>query len=234
MPGSAASPARTARVAGLLYLAMMPLAVFALWVRFGVVVPGDAAATAAKAAAAEPWLRAAIVSWLASQALFIFLLLKLYALFRPVHVERARLMVALGLAGVPIAFANELNQLAVLLLTSATTDVRAFDPAQVQSAVLFLFRLHDHGIYIAHVFWGLWLLPFGALVFRCGFLPRWLGVLLIVAGAGYLADFLRYMCFPRLEVTVTQFTFVGELLLPLWLVFRGGDAARWSSNVVAS
>ena len=77
---------------------------------------------------------------------------------------------------------------------------------------------------------GLWLLPFGSLVYRSGFLPRVLGVLLLVAGAGYLADFLRYVLAPDVNVTLTQFTFIGELLLPLWLVVRGVDVQRWEDR----
>jgi hypothetical protein len=210
-----------------LYLGMMPFAIFTLWVRFSAVVPGDAAATAANVAAANGWFRAAIVSWLVSQTMFIFLLLRLYDLLEPVDNAQARSMVILGLLGVPVAFLNELNQFAALLLTGGAGYLRAFDPAQLHAALLLVLRLHDHGIYIAHVFWGLWLLPFGYLVYRSGFLPRLLGVLVLIAGAGYLADFVRYVLAPDLAITLTQFTFVGELLLPLWLVVRGVDARRW-------
>jgi len=224
------SPARTARAAGLLYVGMMPFAIVALAIRASVLVPGDAAATAANVAASSGWLRVAIVSWLISQTIFIFLLLSLYGLLAPVNGAQARLMVVLGLAGVPIAFLNEVNQCAALLLAGGAGYLHAFDPAQLHAALMLFLRLHDHGIYVAHVFWGLWLLPFGYLVYRSGFLPRFLGVLLLIAGAGYLADFLRYVLAPDVAVTLTQFTFIGELLLPLWLVVRGVDTRRWEER----
>jgi hypothetical protein len=229
-----ASASKTARIAGMLYLGMMPLAIFTLWVRFSVAVPGDAAATARNVLSSEGWLRAAIVSWLASQTLFIFLLLALYRLLEPVDRWLASLMVVLGLAGVPIAFANEIFQFAVLVIVSGADYLKPFGPAQLDAFVMVLLRLHDHGIYIAHVFWGLWLVPFGLLVFRSGLLPRILGALLILAGAGYLADFLRYVFAPNVQVTVTQFTFIGELLVPLWLVVRGVDTRRSGRRAAAS
>jgi hypothetical protein len=228
------SPSKTARIAGILYLGMMPLAIFTLWVRASVGVPGDAAATARNVRASEDWLRVAIVTWLASQTLFIFLLLALYKLVAPVNRAHASLMVVLGLAGVPIAFLNEIFQFAALVLVSGADYLEPFGAAQRDASVMLLLRLHDHGLYIAHVFWGLWLLPLGGLVFRSGFLPQILGVLLIVAGAGYLVDFLRYVLVPDVELTVTQFTFIGELLLPLWLVVRGVDTRRWERRPTES
>jgi hypothetical protein len=229
-----ASASKTARTAGILYLGMMPLAIFTLWVRSTVSIPGDAAATARNVLESEAWLRAAILTWLGSQTLFIFLLLALYRLLAPVNGRQATLMVVLGLAGVPIAFVNELFQFAALLLVSGADYLRAFETAQLQAAVPFVLRLHDHGLYIAHVFWGLWLVPLGWLVFRSGFLPRILGALLILAGAGYLVDCLRYVLVPHVTAPVTQFTFIGELLFPLWLLVRGVDTARWEQRAASA
>jgi hypothetical protein len=87
-------------------------------------------------------------------------------------------------------------------------------------------RLHEYGLKVAQIFWGLWLLPLGWLVFRSGFLPRWLGILLLIAGAGYLIDLFIGVVFPSVGVTATTVTFVGELLLPLWLLIRGVGAGH--------
>jgi hypothetical protein len=228
------SASKTARMAGILYLGMMPLAIFTLWVRSTVSVPGDGAATARHVLESEAWLRAAILTWLGSQTLFIFLLLALYRLLAPVNGRQAMLMVVLGLVGVPIAFVNELCQFAALLLVSGADYLRAFETAQLQAAVPFVLRLHDHGLYIAHVFWGLWLVPLGCLVFRSGFLPRILGALLILAGAGYLVDCLRYVLMPDVAAPVTQFTAIGELLFPLWLLLRGVNVRRSERQAEAS
>ena len=87
---------------------------------------------------------------------------------------------------------------------------------------------------IAHIFWGLWLLPMGYLIFKSGYIPRILGVLLIIGGFGYLIDFVTFLLFPDFEVTIAEFTFIGELLLPLWLLFKGVDVARWEKRALES
>ena len=92
--------------------------------------------------------------------------------------------------------------------------------------MLFL-DLRRSGLVVAQVFWGLWLMPLGHLVFRSGFLPRLLGVLLIIAGVGYLVDVVVAVLLPNIDATISQFTFIGELLFPLWLVFKAVNVDRW-------
>jgi len=81
-------------------------------------------------------------------------------------------------------------------------------------------------------FWGLWLLPLGLLVFRSGFLPRLIGVLLAIAGAAYVWDSGTQLLFPG-HATISQFTFVGEVLLPLWLLIKGVNVERWQHVALA-
>jgi hypothetical protein len=210
---------RTARLAGALYLLMMPFASFTLYVRF-VKMPGaDPAGTAAHILAAPGLFGAAILTWLTSQVLSVFLVIQLYRLLKPVSASQALTMLVLALVGVPMVCANESHQFAVLLLLQNPLLSAGADQ-QLAQMMLHL-QLHERGLTIAHIFWGLWLLPLGWLVFRSGFLPRWLGVLLLIAGAGYLFDFFRSLLFPSVSLAVTQFTFIGELLLPLWLLVRG-------------
>jgi hypothetical protein len=218
-PGNGAN--RTARIAGTLYLLMMPFAMFTLYVRMEKMPGADAAATAANIAAAPDWFGAAIVTWLASQVISIFLVVQLHKLLKPVDPSQALLMLALALVGVPITCANETHQFAVLLLLQ--------DPTQVAMHL----RLHEYGLKVAQIFWGLWLLPLGWLVFRSGFLPRWLGILLLIAGAGYLVDLFIGVVFPNAGVTATTVTFVGELLLPLWLLIRGAGAGQVPKETAA-
>lgn len=99
---------------------------------------------------------------------------------------------------------------------------------------MFHLDLHRYGIYIAQIFWGLWLLPFGYLVFTSGFLPRILGVLLIVGCVGHLTDVVAAVVFSDFEVRVSGFTSIGEFLLPLWLVVKGVDVERWESRAFGS
>jgi len=217
----------TARLAGGLYLAMMPFAALGvLYVPSVLVVPGDPAATARNILASETLFRSGTVSHLIGQTIFIFLVLALYRLLSPVNKDHARLMAVLALLGVPIAFLNEVNHLAALQLLRGPDYLGAFTTDQLQAqAMLFL----DHrrlGLLIAQVFWGLWLMPLGYLVFTSGMLPRVLGVLLIVAGCGYLVDCGTHLLIPGIDTTVTQFTFVGEVLFPLWLLIKGVNVER--------
>jgi hypothetical protein len=220
---------RTARVAGVLYLLVFPLAFFTLSVRDKLIVHGDAAATASNILAAEGQFRGAIIAWLVSQTIFIFLLLTLYKLLKPVNASVALQMVVLLLVGIPIALINELNQFAALMLLSGADYLTPISTGQLQAQALFHLDLHRYGIYIAQIFWGLWLLPFGYLVFKSGFLPRVLGALLMIGCLGHLTDVVAALVLSDVEVRVSGFTSIGEFLLPLWLVVKGVDVARWES-----
>jgi len=218
---------KTARLAGAFYLLMGPFAAFSLKVRFAAFEHADAAQTVANITAAPGQHLAAIVTWLVSQTLMIFLVVALYRLLRPVSKTHAALMAALGLVGIPISMLNEINQFAVLLWLGPSEFTANVDATQIQANVMFFLHLHERGMQICHIFWGLWLLPFGALVFKSQFIPRALGVLLLISGLGYLVDFTIYLAFPESEVLVTPYTFIGELLLPLWLVIKGVRVEQW-------
>jgi hypothetical protein len=224
--GAHASINRTARLAGALYLALMPFGFFGIiYVPSVLVVPGDAATTSRNILASEWLFRSGTVSHLISQVIFIFLVLALYRLLEPVNKSRAMLMVALALPAVPIAFLSEVNHLAALRLL-ANADDGAFTASQAQSQLMLFLDMRENGIRLALVFWGLWLLPLGLLVFRSGFLPKLLGVLLVISGAGYVIDSGTQLLSPGLA-TISQFTFVGEILLTLWLLIRGVNVQRW-------
>jgi hypothetical protein len=213
---------------------MFPFAIFTIYVRSHVFVPGNAAATAKNIVASEGLFRSGVVSWLIGQTVFILLLLALYKLLKPVNTNHALLMVIFALVGVPIAFINELNQLAALLLLSGAGYLTVFEADQLHAQAMLFLDLHQHGISIAQVFWGLWLLPLGNLVFRSGFLPRILGVLLMIGGFGYLIDSVTFVLFPNFDATISQFTFIGELLLPLWLLIKGVNVEQWEKHALES
>ena len=224
--GAHASINRTARRAGALYLALMPFGFFGIiYVPSVLLVSGDAAITSRNIMASEWLFRSGTVSLLISQVVFIFLVLELYRLLKPVNKDHAVLMVVLALLAVPIAFLNEVNHLAVLRLL-ANADNGAFTASQLQAQAMLFLDMRENGIQVTLVFWGLWLLPFGFLVFRSGFLPRLLGVLLVIAGASYVIDTGTRILSPGLP-TISQFTFVGELLFTLWLLIKGVNVERW-------
>ena len=216
----------TARLAGGLYLALAAFSFFGIiFVPSVLVVPGDPAVTSGNILASEWLFRTGIVSHLIGQVILILLGLVLYRVLKPVNANHAGLMVVLVLVQVPILFLNELNSLAILRVLHRAGD-GAFTPAQLHAAVMLFIDLREKGILVAQVFMGLWLLPLGCLVFKSGFLPKLLGILVLIAGAGYLIDWSTQLLFQGIP-TVSQFTFIGELLLALWLLIRGVDVARW-------
>jgi hypothetical protein len=103
----------------------------------------------------------------------------------------------------------------------------AFTAAQSQALASLFLDIYAHGFTIAHIFWGLWLFPMGYLIVRSGFLPRVIGVLLTIAGLGYLVDFTLFFLYPDVAVSVSNFTFVGEVVLILWLLIKGVDVEQW-------
>jgi hypothetical protein len=223
-----------ARIAGLLYLILSALSAFGLvYVPSVLIAPRDAATTVSNILANEWLFRLGIVSNLLAFTVNIFVVVFLYKLLKPVNEGVASLMVILILMGLAIGMLNELNQVAVLLFSSADY-LTAFTADQLQALVLLSLDLYEHGFLISHIFFGLWLFPMGYLIFKSGFLPRFLGVLLIIAGFGYLVDFILFFLFPDVGVTVSEFTFVEEVLLLLWLLIRGVNVEQWERRALES
>jgi len=226
---------RTARLAGFLYVLTIPLSVFGFfYVPSKLIVPGDAAATASNIAASEGLFRSGIVSWLIGQAIFVVLPLVLYKLLKPVNKTHALLMVIFIVLAIPIAFINEINHLAVLLLLSGADYLEAFQADQLQAQVMFFLDLHSQGIRIAQIFWGLWLLPLGYLIFKSGFLPKILGIVVMIGCFGHLIDSAIFFFLPNTDVTVSQVTGLGEILLALWLLIKGVNVEHWEKGVLES
>ena len=233
--GKMNSPQKTARVAGFLYLIIFCLALFAeLFVRQSLIVPGDATTTANNIMASDGLFRIGIVSFLIEQMVFLLLPLVLYKLLKPVNKNIAALMVILVLVGIPIAMLNLLNQFAVLLLVSGADYLTAFEADQLHAQVMLFLDLYQHGIFIAKIFWGLWLFPLGYLVFKSGFLPRILGILLIISGLGYLIDDFMVLLLPNSGAILSLFAFIGEWLFALWLLIKGVNVEQWEKRALES
>jgi hypothetical protein len=225
------SPQRNARVAGILYLALVPLSFFGMIVSSGIVVPGNAAFTASHILASELQFRLSIVVALFVQVVNIFVVLALYRLLKPVNRNMSMLMVIFILLGAPIAMLNELNQFAVLILLHSAASLAGFSANQLQALVPLLLNLHQQGINIAGIFWGLWLFPMGYLVVKSGFLPKILGILLIIGGIGYLIQSFAAFLFPSFGLNIALFTFWGEVLFPLWLLVKGVNVDRLEKRI---
>jgi hypothetical protein len=223
------STKQQARRAGLLYLVMALVApIGLLYVPSKVIVDGDAAATADNLRAAETLARIGIATELIHQILAVFLVLALYRLFKEVDEGLAKLVVILGaLVSVPIVFVNVLNEIAALILVSGAGFLSAFQQSQLDALAYLFLRLHGTGLTVASIFWGLWLFPFGMLVIRSRFIPRVLGVLLMVAGVGYQASSFATLVLPAYASQVSQIAsllYFGELPIIFWLLIWGAKA----------
>ena len=218
---------KTARLAGVLYLVNGVTGFFGiLYVPGKLMVSENAAATANNILASERLFRLGIVSEVICAAEFAFVLWALYRLLGGVNKTHAWLMVILGAVFIPIMCVNALNEVAALTLLRGADFLSVLDQPQRQALAMLFLDLHRYGYVIGWIF-GLWLFPFGMLVFKSGFLPRILGVLLIAAGCGYLADSLTPLLLPHFAVVVDRFASIaltlGEPAIILWLLIRGAN-----------
>jgi len=182
--------------------------------------------------ASESLFRLGIVSDLLASIVMILVVLVLYKLLKPVNKNMALLMVTFVLVGAPIAMLNKLNQFAALQLLSGADYLTVFTTEQLQALALLFLRLQSRGSNIAFIFWGLWLLPLGYLVFKSGFLPRILGILLMISCFGYLID--SFAVFLGYSVGIGLFTAWGEMLFILWLLIKGVNAEQWEKRAAES
>ena len=212
-------PNKIARIAGLLYIPPWILSLAAIFLRQNLIVAGDAASTAENIAASEFIFSLSVLMDLVVQVVFIFLVLVLYKLLQNVNKNQAVLMTVLFLVSVPLAMLNTLNLFAAQLLSSSTTPFQDLIP-------IFL-ELNEIGVYIAYIFWGLWLFPSGYLAYKSGFIPKILGIYLMISCFGYLIDFVAYFFFPELNISVNMFTGWAELFICLWLLIKGVDVEKW-------
>lgn len=226
------SPLFYARLAGFLYLLVVPLGIAALSISSRLIVSGDAAATAGNIVAAESLFRLGIVSDLLAALVMLFVVLVLYQLLKPVNGNMALLMVIFVLIAVPIAMLNTINEFVALLLLSGGDYLRVFTTDQLQALAFLFLRVHGRGGSIAFIFWGLWLFPLGYLVFRSGFLPRILGVLLMIACFGYVIN--SFASFLGYTVNVGMFAALGEVLFILWLLIKGVNVEQWKKRALES
>jgi hypothetical protein len=216
---------KAARVAGAIYLSMVFTAPFSLiYVPSKLIVRGNAAATADNIMAHETMFRLAIFGDLIGQVIFICLAIALYRLLSSVNKTWAALMVAFVLVSAAVGFLNTLNNIAAVILFHGGEFLTVFDKPQRDALGMLFIRLHTQGIFIDEIFWGLWLFPFGLLVFRSGFMPRFIGVWLMINCFGYVALSVIALFFPayyQAAFRYSQPVLFGELVVMLWLLIKG-------------
>jgi hypothetical protein len=216
---------KDARVAGLLYLIVAITGPFILmYVPGKLFVPGDASATANNILAHESLFRTSIALGLISELCFIGAVFALYRLLSGVDRQLALLMVMLILFDAPLAFLSIANQVATLTFVRGGEFLAVFDKPQRDVLATLLINIDRQGILVSELFWGLWLLPLGLLVYRSGFLPRFLGIWLFINGIAYVATSFTGILLPQyLEIvkTISFPVLFGELALVFWLLILG-------------
>jgi hypothetical protein len=215
---------KIARIAGVLILLTAVLAPFSLiYVPSTLVVPGDAATTANNIIASEGLFRLGIVSDALVFLLEIAIIVLLYVLLKPVNQTLSLVAAFSRLAMAVIQGINLLNYFFVLLLLSGAGYLAVFSPDQLHALALLFLGAHELVALIWGLFFGFHLLVLSYLVYRSGYLPRILGVVLLVTALCYLTQSFGNMLLPQYAETFTTIGFLAiiELAFPLWLLIKG-------------
>jgi hypothetical protein len=222
-----ASNKKTARLAGFLYLIVVLTGIFSLaYVPANLFEWKDAAKTFQNITASQTLFRLSLLMSAVCYVAFLFLPLVLYRLLSFVNETAARLMVVLAVVSVPISFLNLQSKYAVLDFINGAKFLGDLSEKELHSQVMMLLGSYNDGILIVQVFWGLWLLPFGYLVYKSGILPKVLGIFLMLGCFGYLINFAGHTMLPDYGQTIfnrfdTLPATIGEIGSCLWLLIFG-------------
>ncbi|MBI1807161.1 MAG: DUF4386 domain-containing protein [Ignavibacteria bacterium] len=226
---------KTARIAGLWYLLLTITGLYGLlYIPSKIMVKGDAVATANNILANEFLFRTGIINDLVDSTIWVVLVLALYRLFKQVNERQAKLMVALVIVQIPVAFISGAFNIASLMILKGEI-LKTFELAHRQDFVMLFLKINDYGTLTLEIFWGLWLFPLAILVLRSRFLPRFLGYWLIINGFAYLAISFTGLLLPQYQDMVSKITFpaiFGEMAFMLWILIMG--AKERTVNVPAS
>jgi hypothetical protein len=234
-----ASARRKARLAGAFYL-VTTLGGFAnLNIENAMIVRGDAVATTSHILAAEPLFRFGILAELVASASYVGVTVLLYELLKPVNRTTALLAAFFSLAGCAVGAASAAFLVAPFLLLGGDVHaLTAFTPLQLQGLAMTAVRLEGQGYNISMMFFGLYCGLIGVLVFRSGFMPRLVGVLMMFAGLGWLTNTFAALIDPPFARSLQPYILapggVGELSLMLWLLFVGVNGPKWETRAMAA
>ncbi|MCL6266889.1 DUF4386 domain-containing protein [Flagellimonas myxillae] len=218
---------KTARLAGLIYFLIAITGIFSLmYVPSQLLVWDNPAETIENLKSSEFLFRLEILGELLCYLFFVILPLVLYKLFKDINKNVAVLMVVLVLMSVPISMGSVVHKFDVLSLLGEAGFLDVYNTAQIETQVMQAFQSYFKGILISQIFWGLWLFPFGYLVFKSGFLPKILGLFLMVGSVGYFIDFMgRVLCPDYNSLWISDYitipASIGELGTCLWLLIMG-------------
>lgn len=229
---SQTSPQAYARIGGWLYLIIIVAGGFAeIFVRGKLIVSGDATATAKNIMASESLWRLGFAGELIVLVCDVALALILYVLLRPVNENLALLAAFFRLVFVAIYGITGLTHVAALLLVGGADYLKAFEPHQLQALALLSLTLHEYGYAIALVFFGIHCFFLGYLIFRSGYFPKALGILLTIGSLGYLVNSFAIFLAPAFATTALLLPGgVAELSLCLWLIVMGVNVQKWEQK----
>jgi hypothetical protein len=220
---------KTARLAGLIWLLMFIFGPIAQIVRTKIFITGDMAATAQNIMANEFLFRLGFVSDLLMMVLFLLLPLVLYKLLKSVDKNLAILMVIFVMVSVPMNMLNLLNEFTALQLLNGAGYLGAFEAVELQAQAMLHYDLYLHGYEIANVFFALWLVPLGLLVYRSNFLPRIIGILLVIGGISLFAEVIIYFLLPGYAIVNNMLLIpqtLAEFVFLLWVLIRGINESK--------
>lgn len=218
---------RTARIAGLLYVGVVLTGIFTLiYVPNKLIDWDNAAITFTNIDNNQSLFRHGILSGLICYTFFLFLSLVLYNLLKSVNDNYAKLMVLLAVISVPMYFINAQNQFTMLSLVSNSSNLNTFSSDQIKSMAMLYLEQYENGLRTIHIFSGLWLFPFGYLVYKSRFLPKLLGLLLMLGCFGYLINFVGSTLISNYyELGIGKYirlpATIGEIGTCLWLLIIG-------------
>lgn len=214
----------------MLYLLVVLSGVFCLiYTPSQTIVPGNPSETASLILANETLYRIDVTVGLISTIMFMFLGLALYQLFKDVDRRQALIMVVLLLVQIPQSFVTLLLQLGALELVRGADYLSVFDIPQREVLAMLCINVNSIGTHLAEIFWGLWLFPLAILVIRSDFLPRFLGVWLMINGVAYVLMSIAGLIAPQYYGLVSNIAIpamIGEVVFTFWLLFGGANATK--------
>ncbi|MHA7057698.1 DUF4386 domain-containing protein [Aquimarina sp. M1] len=218
---------KTARLAGLIYLILIISGMFSLlYVPSELIVYDDPATTVRNITNGTTLFRWSIIGGLICYSTFLVLPLILYKLLAHVHKSHAILMVAFALISIPVSLYNIGHKFDVLTLTNGAAYLNVFSPEELQAHVMLSLNAYNNGIIIAQVFWGLWLFPFGYLVYTSGILPKFFGIFLMLGALGNIIEFIGgFMIDGYYDLGIGSYigipAAIGEIGICLWMFIAG-------------
>jgi uncharacterized protein DUF4386 len=230
------SPQVYARFGGILYLLIIVAgALGEIFIRGKLIVPGDAVSTANHIMASQSLWRIGIAGDIMMHVFDVPLMLVFYVLLKPVNKNLALLAVLFNLIQTTVLVANKLNLLMPLFLLGNAEYLKAFEPNQLYAVTYLFVKLHDYGFGVGLIFFGCECLVLGYLIFRSGYFPRILGVLMQIAGLSYLTNSFTLILAPAYAGTifpVLVLALIGELSLCLWLLVKGVNVEQWEKRAL--